>query len=269
MFFKRLVSVIIPAYNHEKFIASCIESVAAQTYANIELIIINDGSSDTTDEKIVALIEQYRKRFKKVTYINREHKGTAATLNELIYLSKGKFIFQIASDDMAKPHAIETLYTFMVRNRRYALAVGDNEIIDSDNKRVYWDQDRNNIEDISKAVYKTFVDFLQSHRPDFDFNSESFGQLPTLLIGNYIPNGKMFRKSALLKVGGYKEETLEDYYINIKLAKKYKLKYIDTPLFSYRWHENNSIKNYDYISRISTNMNEFLDAERRDLERAL
>ena len=250
----KLVSVIVPAYNHEKFIESCIESIVAQTYKKIELIIINDGSTDNTHGKIISLVEQYRKRFDNVVYITRENKGTAATLNELISLAKGEFIFQIASDDMAKPCAIKTLHAFMAHNRRYALVVGDNEIIDSANRRVYWDQDRNNVDDVSQAVYKTFVDFLQSRRKDFNFKSEQFGDLSTLLKGNYIPNGKMFRKSALLEVGGYMENTVEDWYINIQLARKFKLKYIDKPLLCYRWHSNNTIKNRAYMKKLAKNM---------------
>ena len=127
-------------------------------------------------QKSALLFKQYKVRFDNIIYIDREHKGTAATLNELISLSKGKFLFQIASDDIAKPHAIATLYTFMSRHHRYALAVGDNEIIDSDNRRVYWDSNRNNVQDISQAVYKTFGDFLQSSRKDVDFNSDRFGE---------------------------------------------------------------------------------------------
>jgi len=260
----KLVSVIIPAYNHEKFIESCIESIVAQTYKQIELIIINDGSTDNTHGKIISLVEQYRKRFENVVYIARENRGTATTLNELLSLAKGEFIFQIASDDMAKPYAIQTLHAFMARNPGYALAVGDNEIIDSDNRRVYWDQDRNNVDDISQAVYKTFVDFLQSRRKDFNFKSKKFGDLPTLLKGNYIPNGKMFRKSALLEVGGYRENTVEDWYINIQLARKFKLKYIDKPLFCYRWHSNNTIKNRAYMKKRAKNMKKFIASANPD-----
>ena len=79
-----LVSVIIPAYNHGGFVQSCIESVAEQTYRNLELIIINDGSTDNTNEKIVALLPRYKERFEEIIYINRVNKGIGATLNELI-----------------------------------------------------------------------------------------------------------------------------------------------------------------------------------------
>ncbi len=266
MLFKKLVSVIIPAYNHEKYIESCLQSVVEQTYPKLELVIVNDGSADNTHEKIVDFIARHKKRFKKVSYINREHKGIGDTLNKLIALAKGEYLYQIASDDMAKPEAIETLYRFMKRNPGYALAVGDNEIIDSNNNIVYWDEVRNNVSDISEAVYSTFGGFLKVHRPDIDFNSEQFGELSTLLKGNYIPNGKMFRKSSLVKVGGYKKDFLEDWYINIMLAKKYKLKYLDQTLFCYRWHDSNSIKNTEYISRIQENMREFLESEREKPE---
>lgn len=262
MLFNKLVSVIIPAYNHESFIEFCLQSIAIQTYPKLELVIVNDGSSDHTHDKIIEFITCHKRRFKRITYVNREHKGTGDTLNELISLAKGEFLFQIASDDMAKPEAVQVLYRFMRCNPEYALAVGDNEIIDSQNNRVYWDSVRNNVVNLEEAVYRTFGELLQRHRPDVDFDSEQFGELSTLLKGNYIPNGKMFRKSALIAVGGYRKDVLEDWYINLMLAKKYKFKYFDRPLFCYRWHDNNSIKNVEYIQRIESNMKEFLDKER-------
>jgi len=258
----KLVSVIIPAYNHENYIENCIRSIAEQTYSQLELVIVNDGSTDGTHAKILPLIKLYKDRFVNVVYHDRGHRGTGATLNELIALAQGEFLFQSASDDMAKPEAIQTLWDFMSGHPNYALAVGDNEIIDSSGRRVYWDSDRNNVEDESLAVYKTFGDFLHSTRKNINFHSDQFGSIDTLLNGNYIPNGKMFRKSALLAVGGYREGVVEDWYINIQLAKRYKMKYFDAPLFSYRWHAANTIKNKEYMKKVTRNMRWFVKAER-------
>jgi len=257
-----IISVIIPAYNHERYIGECIQSIVDQTFEKLELVIVNDGSTDQTHEKILSLLEDHKDRFKKLNYVNREHRGTGATLNELISLAGSEYIFQIASDDVAIPHAINTLFSFLVMNSEYALVVGDNKIINSNSELVYWDLNRNNIMDYSKAIYRTFGEFLKTTRPDAYQDPDTFGSLSTLLKGNYIPNGKMFRRSALEEVGGYREDVLEDWYINIMLAKRYKLKYIDKPLFYYRWHENNSIKNTDYINRLMANMETFLADER-------
>ena len=266
MIFNKLVSVIVPAFNHEKYIESCLESIYRQSYRKIELIIINDGSSDNTDEKIVSFIEKRKKRFKNITYVNRRHEGIGETLNELIDLANGEYLFQIASDDMAKEDAVKTLYGFLKKNKEYALVVGDNDIIDDSNKRIYWSKVRETLYNEEEAAYKTFGDLLKDSRPEIDFNSSDFGSYISLLKGNYIPNGKMFRKSALLKVGGYKKDYLEDWYINIKLSKEYKLKFIDRILFSYRWHDSNTIKNTEYIKRIEGNMEDFLKEERSNLK---
>ncbi|MCI0502283.1 MAG: glycosyltransferase family 2 protein [Fusobacteria bacterium] len=264
MIFKKLVSVIVPAYNHDEYIEACLKSILEQSYSKLELIIVNDGSVDETHEKILAFEKKHRRRFKRFIYVKREHKGAGDTLNELITLAKGEFLFQIASDDIAKKNAVAVLADFLKRNIDYALVVGDNEIIDDQGNRVYWDKDRNNLPEENLSVYKTFGEFLQAHRPDVDFDSDDFGELGTLLKGNYIPNGKMFRRSALLKVGGYEKDMLEDWYINIKLAKRYRLKYIDQILFSYRWHGSNTIKNLEYIKKIESNMKDFLEEYKRE-----
>jgi alpha-1,3-rhamnosyltransferase len=262
-----LVSVIIPAYNHAGFIESCIESVAGQSFQNLELIIINDGSTDKTNEKIVELLPRYKERFVEVTYINRGNKGIGSTLNELISNAKGEYIFQIASDDKAKPEAVEQLLDFLEENPDYGLAVGDNEIIDAGDNRVYWDNKRRNSRSPKDIKNRTFGEYLKYRRPDVDFNSSHFGELSTLLIGNYIPNGKMFRKSALIEAGGYIEGVVEDYYINIMLAKKFKFKYIDQVFLSYRWHETNTIKNTVYMQKRRNNMKELLKKERMDAKK--
>jgi len=260
-----LVSVIVPAYNHEHYVADCLRSIVDQTYRRLELLMVDDGSSDGTSEVIVGMLDSLRPRFEKLVHVTRPNKGTVATLNELISMARGEYVYLLASDDLAKPEAIETLHRFLARHRRYALAVGDNEIIDGRGVRVYWDQQRNNVPDGPDVVFRTFGGFLRHDRPDVDFNSKDFGFPHTLAWGNYIPNGKMFRSSALRAVGGYREGTLEDWYINCRLAGKYRLKYIDTILASYRWHNTNTIKDTDRIAKLAAETERVLEPEWRSL----
>ena len=174
-----LVSVIIPAYNHEKYVQETIKSIINQTYENIELIIVDDGSLDNTWYKIQEMKEICEKRFSRVVFETKQNEGTCKTLNRLINLSKGEYIYLIASDDIAKPIAIEKELEFLSSAPEYALVVGDNEIIDSEGKRCYWDIDKNNVYDRAKAKYLTFGDQLKSWR-DFAFTSEEFGMYHTL-----------------------------------------------------------------------------------------
>ena len=98
-----LISVIVPAYNHEKYIEECIRSIMAQTYQNIELLVIDDGSKDGTFEILKALKPECEKRFVRVVFETQENQGTRVTLNRLIDLAQGQYLYTIASDDMAKP----------------------------------------------------------------------------------------------------------------------------------------------------------------------
>ena len=83
-----LVSVIIPAYNHEKYIQETIKSIINQTYYHIELIIINDGSKDTTWKKIQEMELECKNRFVTVYFATQENAGTCVTLNKLTAISK-------------------------------------------------------------------------------------------------------------------------------------------------------------------------------------
>ncbi|MDR2407780.1 MAG: glycosyltransferase family 2 protein, partial [Bacteroidales bacterium] len=119
-----LVSVIIPAYNHEKYVQETITSIIEQTYKNIELIIINDGSKDATWQRILEMQDVCKARFTRVDFSTQENSGTCITLNRLIEKTHGEYVYLIASDDKAAPEAIEKEYAFLSKNPDYALAVG-------------------------------------------------------------------------------------------------------------------------------------------------
>lgn len=236
------ISVIIPAYNHGKYIQETIQSIIDQTYENIELLIIDDGSIDNTHEKILEMKEICHKRFKRFYVETQKNAGTCITLNKLIEKSQGDYIMPIASDDKVLPDAVNVLHDFLSKNDDYALVVGENLIMDSQGNECYWDKDRNIIYNKEEAYYKSFSDFLIKITPHVDFLSDNFGSYESLLVGNYIPNGYLIRKNIFEKTGLYtKEAPLEDYYMNLQIAKYSKMKYIPIPTFYYRWHENNTI----------------------------
>lgn len=237
-----LVTVAIPAYNHQDYVQETIISIISQTHKNLELVIFNDGSSDDTDTKIRELLPECEKRFVRLEYINKQNEGIAATWNKAIDWANGDYFYTIASDDVAMPHAIEMLYKFLSRHRKYAIAVGDNQIIDEKSQRCGWDLKRNNIA-IDRAEYHTFGEYLKHERKDFNFNASEYGSYRTLIKGNYITNGKLFRKQAMMRIGKYKSGMLEDWYMNLQLSKHYRIKFLDTILLSYRWHNNNAVKN--------------------------
>lgn len=104
-----LVSVAIPCYNHEKYVQECIQSVIDQDYENIELIIIDDGSSDNSVEKIKEMIPACEKRFVRFSFRERPNNGLSTTLNEAIEWCEGVYFSAIASDDVMYPAKTSTL----------------------------------------------------------------------------------------------------------------------------------------------------------------
>ena len=258
-----LVTVNIPAYNHENYIQETIQSIINQTYQNIELIVIDDGSKDSTWQKICEMKDACEKRFVNVVFETQENHGTCYTNNRHLKKAQGEYIYFIASDDKAAPDAIEKLQAFLSQNPDYALCVGDDAIIDSNSKICYWDKKRNIVYDKNKAKYITFADFLQKTQ-NLDFTQEYFGTYNTIYPRNYIPNGYLIRKSIFEKIGLFtKEAPLEDYWLMLQISKYAKMKYIDEILFYYRWHNTNTIKQKskigDYTKRTRIYENKLLN----------
>jgi alpha-1,3-rhamnosyltransferase len=248
-----LVSVIIPAYNHEQYIQETIKSIINQTYQNIELIVIDDGSKDNTYQKMYEIKAECEKRFVRVHFEKKDNEGICATLNKLVSLAQGDYVYIIASDDLSKPQAIEKEVKFLENNPDYSLVVGDNEIINKNGEICFWDKKRNIVCDKEKAKYLTFAEYLQK-TSSLDFNTKDFGTYKTLIVRNYIPNGYLIRKSIYNKIGKYPEgEFLEDWWFMLQLAKYSKMKYLDKVLFLYRWHETNTIKNHKKIQKLARN----------------
>jgi len=92
-----LISVILPVYNAEKYLAQAIESILNQTYTNFEFIIINDGSVDDS----LKIIQSYMEIDNRIVLINRENKGLVYSLNEGIQKAKGKYIARMDADDIS------------------------------------------------------------------------------------------------------------------------------------------------------------------------
>lgn len=102
---KYLVSIIVPVYNVERYIERCIESILAQTYKNIELILINDGSDDNS----LQICNVFSNRDKRIRVIDKENTGVSSTRNIGIELARGKYLCFIDSDDYIENNYVEML----------------------------------------------------------------------------------------------------------------------------------------------------------------
>lgn len=100
-----LISVIIPVYNVELYLAECLDSVLTQTYPHYEVICVNDGSTDGSQ----VLLDNYAAKYDKIQVINQKNKGLSAARNAGIAAAKGDYVFLLDSDDKIEKHALETL----------------------------------------------------------------------------------------------------------------------------------------------------------------
>lgn len=97
------VSVIIPVYNSEKYIGKCLDSVLNQTYKDIEIIVINDGSKDSSQK----VIDEYKNKYSNIVAINQENMGVSKTRNKGIMIAKSKYIMFIDNDDFIEKDYIQ------------------------------------------------------------------------------------------------------------------------------------------------------------------
>lgn len=99
------VSVLVPAYNVENYISQCLESICNQTYRDLEIVVIDDGSKDST----FATVTRFAETDDRIIAITRENKGVAATRNELLDRATGDFVLFVDSDDWIEPDMISVL----------------------------------------------------------------------------------------------------------------------------------------------------------------
>ena len=118
---KPLVSIITPCYNGEAFLKRYFESILNQTYPNLELIFINDGSTDRTEEIALSYRERLEKRGITYIYEKQENAGQAAALNRGLKLFKGEYLTWPDSDDVMTKDSIEKKVHFLEKNPKYEM----------------------------------------------------------------------------------------------------------------------------------------------------
>ena len=107
-----LISVIITAYNVEKYIRQCIESLLAQTFASIEFILVDDGSTDRSGE----ICDQYAQQYERIQVIHRPNGGPSAARNAGLAIARGKYIGYVDGDDWIEPEMYQKMYDACEQN---------------------------------------------------------------------------------------------------------------------------------------------------------
>lgn len=128
-----LISVIIPIYKVEIYLKQCIDSILAQTYKNLEIILVNDGSPD----RCGIICDEYAQQDSRIVVIHKKNGGLSDARNAGLRICNGEYIVFVDSDDWMELDGIETLYRLAAENSA-DLVIGGVEKIDDQTKRVIW-----------------------------------------------------------------------------------------------------------------------------------
>lgn len=180
-----LISVIVPVYNVEKYLNRCIDSIINQTYKNLEIILVDDGSPDNCGK----ICDEYAKKDSRIKVIHKENGGLSDARNAGINISIGKYITFVDSDDYLELNFIETLYNLNKKNNTF-IAVAP-YIINTDKNEIF---DRS----ISNDMILTQREALENMLLDRGFTVSAHSKLYEKALFNniFFPKGKIFEDSA-------------------------------------------------------------------------
>jgi hypothetical protein len=209
-----LVSIIIPCYNGAAFLQDALKSALAQSYRKVEVVVVDDGSTDRSPE--------IAQRF-PVRYIRLQHGGLSKARNAGIRESKGSYLVFLDADDRLRPDAIERGLHVLAQRPECAMAVGDHCFISEDGS--FKANSR-------KACLNAF-------------------HYEALLEGNFIEmiSSVLFRRSVLVKVGGFDTglRVAEDYDLYLHIARSYPICCHSAVLAEYRMHKSNASHNSELM----------------------
>jgi glycosyltransferase involved in cell wall biosynthesis len=241
-----LVSFLIPAYNHERFIEKCLDSVLFDKYPAKQLVIINDGSTDQTAQNIAEWISRHKSSL-DIRYVDRENKGVTATLNELTALASGEYLRLGASDDYYLPEGTAALVTYLEANPAKLAVVGDSIVV-NDQERIIHDSAMVGLFNVDKRRYE--ADGIRREI------------ICRWAIGGPVP---LLRKKGLEAVQGWNENLqIDDWDFFLRLAARDAIAFIDVKVGAYRLHGTNTSKTRDAAKRIA-NLRNMAEAADRNL----
>jgi glycosyltransferase involved in cell wall biosynthesis len=224
-----LVSVIIPVYNREKFINASIESVLNQTYKNIELIVIDDGSSDNTINILNGINDS------RLRIYSQPNRGRSVARNFALNLAKGKYIAFLDSDDIYLPQKIQLQVDFLEKNKKYSVMYTSATCVGENGESLNFEYRASK----SGWIYNDIAYFL-----------------PITVI---LPT-VMFEKTVYLKVGGFDEflHRFEDVDLWRKISKYYEFYAMNVVTCEIRTHNDNVIYNQN-PETIIQNLERYVD----------
>ena len=233
------VSVVIPAYNHEKYIDETINSVLSQTYEDFELIIINDGSTDNTEDAI----RSYKD--KRIKYYHQNNQGAHVAINKGIKMSCGHYVAILNSDDVYTPNRLRRCVEFLDRNDGYSAVITKVSGIKGNGLPVS-KRDSAHI----KAWLKWYEKALTFFEND-QFMPSTFSNNILITTSNYF-----MRKSVLDRIGGFLPlRYTHDWDFLLRLSGETKIHLLDEVLLKYRIHDSNTVQEDNSEGRVKYEVN--------------
>lgn len=221
-----LVSAIIPVYNSEKYIKKCIDSLIKQTLKNIEIILINDGSSDDS----LRILRQYEKRDERIVVIDQKNNGPSSARNKGIDIAKGEYISFIDSDDWVDETMFEEMYNSAKEN--------NSDVVICDMKLVNKDEE----------TYITGLNYPIRNLSERAMKEIIFKELLSNSQFNSMAN-KIFRTSIIKKNNIRLDKDIyyaEDWLFNVEFFRRSKkISYINKAFYYYRRGHESSSSSYN------------------------
>lgn len=232
-----LVSIIIPAYNVEKYIQLCIESVCQQTYSQLEIIVVNDGSKDDT-ENIICNLE---KKDSRICYISQENAGLPSARNTGLSYSNGEYIMFLDADDWLEPECCELVlgtmretnsdviifdYNKIIKNESFKHNAYSEEMLiyEKNKENNFFIYDMRSITAWGKLYRKASIDGIlfdpnMRTAEDVDFNFRVYNQIhKAIYIQKHLLNYRILDSSA---IHGYDQNIVEKMEYPLQRMKEY------------------------------------------------
>ena len=202
------VSVLLPAFNAQKYLRAAMDSILAQTLADLELLALDDGSTDATP----SILRDYAARDRRVRVLSRANKGMASSLNELLQIAQGRFVARMDADDIALPERFERQVRFLEATPSVVCVGGAFELIDEAGRYL-----TTLVCPVSDAAIQQMI--LAGH-------------------GAICHPSAMMRRAALRGIGGYRAQykPAEDLDLWLRLGEVGRLANLPEPVLRYRLH---------------------------------
>lgn len=244
-----LVSIIVPAYRHERFVIDCLRSIHAQTYNELELIFIDDCSPDRTYDYVSALMRtSFKERFRRVCLLRHDdNKGAHASINLGLEVASGEYIAIINSDDLFHASRIEIMLDSM-RSKGSDLAFSAVDAFEaSEDKTSSNNKDHKRLEVPPSLLLLNMCQQLDIAR-ERSIGYALLRKNVAISTGNFV-----FSKSLASKIGGFQPlKYCHDWDFILQSLAFNEPVYIPQSLYQYRLHQANTFRSVQDLASIET-----------------